>query len=271
MKRLPWIVVVLAVVGASFVTGTAQDYYKGLQTLVAGSGVSVPGLGAVSTTGLNGFILNNPTLSTGGVPVQMSPPTAWCGHVWNTAADETSCFWMENLPATAASPTGTMRLAYSRNGGAATYPMTVSSAGRITALENVQVGVGGFIGSTGMAVMGFPNVSAVNVLNSTTGIGSQFNVGALPTISSGFGTTPGVTAGSTPLAGSVNVGTGGVATSGVINFNGTAFPSAPFCTATPTTSNVVQRVSSTTTQLTLTVTTAWTASDIIFYQCISAK
>ena len=232
------------------------------------SQVSVPGIVTVST---DGTIIQNTTPATGGVPVQMSPRLKWRGTAWDTAASETVDFFAEVLPATAATPTGTWKLGYSLNGAAATYPMTVSSAGRITALENVQVGVGGFIGSTGMAVMGFPNVSAVNVLNSTTGIGSQFNVGALPTISSGFGTTPGVTAGSTPLAGSVNVGTGGVATSGVINFNGTAFPSAPFCTATPTTSNVVQRVSSTTTQLTLTVTTAWTASDIIFYQCISAK
>ena len=278
MKRLPWIVVVLAVVGASFVTGTAQDYYKGLQTLVAGSGVSVPGLAGTSTTGQNGFILNNPTLSTGGVPVQMSPPAAWCGHVWNTAADETSCFWMENLPATAASPTGTMRLAYSRNGGAATYPMTVNSAGTasfaqsVAAYAAITVGTLNQLGWTSRAEMESPADGHIILENYVAALGSRLKFDALPTVSSGFGTTPGITAGSTPLAGSVNVGTGGVATSGVINFNGAAFPSAPFCTVTPSLTNVPTRPTTVSaTQLTLTTSTAWTASDIIFYQCISAK
>ncbi len=104
-----------------------------------------------------------------------------------------------------------------------------------------------------------------------TTIGSLFKADALPTVSSGFGGSPSITALSTPLAGSVNVGTGGVATSGVINFNGTAFPSAPFCIADSTTSNITTRVSTTTTQLTLTTTTAWSASDVLTWLCISSK
>lgn len=102
-------------------------------------------------------------------------------------------------------------------------------------------------------------------------IGSTLKFDALPTVGSGFGTTPSITAGSTPLAGSVNVGTGGAATSGVVTFNGTAFPSAPFCTYSTTTTNAVTRGTPTTTQLTLASTTAWTASDVVTWHCISSK
>lgn len=107
--------------------------------------------------------------------------------------------------------------------------------------------------------------------NNANTIGSRAKVDALPTVSSGFGSSPAVTAGSTPLAGSINVGTGGVATSGVINFNGTAFPSAPFVVATTSLTNAVIRATASTTQLTLTSTTAWTASDIISWVAISAR
>lgn len=107
----------------------------------------------------------------------------------------------------------------------------------------------------------------------TTGgtIGSALKVDALPTVASGFGTSPAVTAGSTPLAGSVNVGTGGVATSGVINFNGTAFPSAPFVVCMNTTTAAVVRCTATTTQLTMTAPAAFTASDVVAWVAISPK
>lgn len=109
--------------------------------------------------------------------------------------------------------------------------------------------------------------------NNAGTIGIQLKMDALPTVSSGFGTSPSLTAGSTPLAGQVNVGTGGVATSGVLNFNGTAFPSAPFCMCEDNSSLTpgVCRASATTTQLTLTTTVAWVASDLVTFMCISSK
>lgn len=110
----------------------------------------------------------------------------------------------------------------------------------------------------------------VNITNTAGAIGSSIKVDALPTVASGFGTSPAITAGSTPFAGSVNVGTGGAATSGVINFNGTAFPSAPFCIANDSTTTLVQRASATTTQLTIT-SAAWTASDVVTWVCVSSK
>jgi hypothetical protein len=110
-------------------------------------------------------------------------------------------------------------------------------------------------------------------LGNTAGtIGSVVKIDALPTVASGFGTSPGVTAGSTPFAGSINVGTGGVATTGVINFNGTAYPSAPFCVATNSVSHASpSQAAGTTTQLTLFAATAWPASSIVSWICVSAK
>jgi hypothetical protein len=102
-------------------------------------------------------------------------------------------------------------------------------------------------------------------------MGVEIKVDALPTIASGFGTAPSVSAGSTPYSGSINIGTGGTATTGVITFNGAAFPSAPFCQASPTTTNSLTRASSSTTQLTLTTTTAWTTGDVVNWICPSAK
>jgi hypothetical protein len=101
--------------------------------------------------------------------------------------------------------------------------------------------------------------------------GVRIKTDALPTVASGGGTSPSVTAGSTALAGSVNVGTGGVATSIVINFNGTAFPSAPFVVCMNTTTGAVVRAVASTTQLTITAPVAFVASDVIAWHCISSK
>lgn len=150
--------------------------------------------------------------------------------------------------------------------------------GSLTTTGNIVSGVDVLLGSTGfmhwLAKGGFDTAANGNFrLQIESGaIGSVLKVDALPTVASGFGTSPAISAGSTALAGSINVGTGGVATTGVINFNGTAFPSAPFCTITPTLTNAVTRPTAlSTTQLTMTTTTAWTASDVVIWQCISAK
>jgi pectate lyase-like protein len=119
--------------------------------------------------------------------------------------------------------------------------------------------------------IGSPSDGALQLLDSAFTLGVRFKYDALPTVASGFGTSPSVTAGSTPMAGSVNVGTGGVATSGVINFNGTAFPAAPFVVCMNTTTGAVVRATATTTQLTITAPVAFTASDVICWICVSSK
>lgn len=112
----------------------------------------------------------------------------------------------------------------------------------------------------------------MNVGNFATTIGSQLKVDAVPTIASGFGTSAAVFTGSTPLAGRVDVGTGGVATTGTIAFNGTAFPSSPHCVTSATAGTAQTNVAVSATQMTLTVASgAWPASAAISWHCVSSK
>jgi hypothetical protein len=236
------------------------------------------GLGTTSTDGVS---LINATAATSGTTVQISPRLKWRGTAWDTSASETVDFFAEVLPATAATPTGVWKLGYSLNGGAATYPLTVTSAGVMTFIAGGEISSvtvvrpisngGGIHWLGGTALTSANTDGHLTMTNDAGTIGSRLKMDALPTVASGFGTSPSITAGSTPLAGSVNVGTGGIATSGVINFNGTAFPSAPFVVATTSLTNAVVRATASTTQLTLTSTTAWTASDVITWHAISSK
>lgn len=115
-----------------------------------------------------------------------------------------------------------------------------------------------------------PTDGVITVTNLAQTTGSMLKVDALPTIASGFGTSPSITAGSTPLAGSVNVGSGTPGTGGVINFNGTAFPSVPFVLCQDITSLMLVRCTATTTQLTV-AATAFTAGNVVVWQAISSK
>lgn len=229
-------------------------------------------------TSTDGLTLANNTAATAGVPVQISPRLRFRANVWNTAANETSDFFFENLPATAATPTALLKIGYSRNGGAATYPLIIGNVGDVT-ISN-QVFSTAFGAANALSRIIFGSVIANDTVisgarigfnNTNNTIGAIVKVDALPTVASGFGGTPSITAGSTPLAGSVNVGTGGVATSGVINFNGTAFPSAPFVICMNTTTGAIVRATTSTTQLTITAAIAFVASDIISWVCISSK
>ena len=98
---------------------------------------------------------------------------------------------------------------------------------------------------------------------------------ATPTISSGFGTTPSVTTG-TARAFRVNVGTGGTASTGVVAMNATAVTGWA-CNVdditTPATEATRQTNTSTTTvtvvnyDRTTGIEAAWTASDILQFNC----
>jgi hypothetical protein len=109
----------------------------------------------------------------------------------------------------------------------------------------------------------------ISMGNFSTAIGSMIKVDALPTIASGFGASPSVRAGSTPLAGSVNVGTGGAATTGAITFNGTAFPQIPFIVCTCSAGAVPTIATATTGGITFTTSVAWPASTVLNWHAIS--
>lgn len=88
--------------------------------------------------------------------------------------------------------------------------------------------------------------------------------GTAPTIASGFGTSPSI-AGADD-AGRLTVGTGGIATTGVITF-GTAYGTAPACVANNETSVLLIQATATTTTLTLTAATPFAASDKLTWVC----
>jgi hypothetical protein len=98
---------------------------------------SLTGLALTST---DGGVLVNTTAATGGTTVQMSPRLRLRGTAWDTSASETVDFFIENLPATAATPTGTLNVGYSLNGAAATFPLTLTSGGTLTVLGSALVG-----------------------------------------------------------------------------------------------------------------------------------
>lgn len=110
------------------VTGTAA--ILGANTFTGAQAITLASLGTTSTDGVT---LTNTTAATGGATVQISPRLRFRGNAWDTAASQTVDFFIENLPATAATPTGTLKFLYSLNGAAATTPMSLTSAGAVSA------------------------------------------------------------------------------------------------------------------------------------------
>jgi hypothetical protein len=102
----------------------------------------------------------------------------------------------------------------------------------------------------------FGNIGVTNVM---------FSAG-VPTISSGFGTSPSILSNNGSGTFRVNVGTGGVATSGVVGM-----PTAAAgwnCQVIDMTNNTVTReTASTTTTVTVTAAAAWAASDTLIFNC----
>ena len=161
-------------------------------------------------------------------------------------------------------------------------------AGVTVTSPNVAAGATGYYSSPGGS--SFLNVIdplSINSTNITTvnlrGTGSLALSGTIafantPTVLSGFGTGPAITAYNGNLAFRVNVGTGGVATSGVISFNSTYASPGMDCSATDittTSATVFQtKAVASTTGVTLTnyndtgSAAAWASGDTISVVCI---
>jgi hypothetical protein len=148
----------------------------------------------------------------------------------------------------------------------------LTSSTSITATTGLSVGATAYYNFLTRGYLQAAANAMWNLQNEALGVGATLKFDALPTLSSGGGGTApaAVTAGSTPLAGSVNVGTGVITSPIVINFNGTAFPSAPFVVCNDGQTAIAVRATATTTQLTLT-SAAFVASDVISWICISSK
>lgn len=232
---------------------------------------------AIAVTSTDCFIATNTTAATGTTTVQMSPRLRFRGNAWDTAASQTVDFFMENLPATAATPTGTFKLGYSLNGAAASYPLTVSSAGITNVISGGSYGFAGVnngmsLNGTSTAIrpadggayfnvanqlvqvnsatlqlasggVGFNNIvgqntaKLVQVLDVTSTTGMEFNNGT-PTL--GTCTGGSLTSGSHNFGGEV---TGNTSGSCVLNFGTPNFTNTPFCMLNDESSLTAVRIS----------------------------
>ncbi len=128
---------------------------SGPNTFTGAQTITINALGTTSTDGLS---LLNSTAATVGTPVQISPRSKWCGTGYNSVStlSETDCFFTEVLPATVAGTTTALfKLGVSINGGAATYPLTLSTLG------NLSIGVNPSLN----AILNLPNAKGLSTKN----------------------------------------------------------------------------------------------------------
>lgn len=86
----------------------------------------------ITTTLTEAVALTNTTASTVGVPVQQSPALRLEGHAWDTDGSDDKWDWyLDQLPATAATTSSTFRLQAAKNGAAASTIFSASSGGGI--------------------------------------------------------------------------------------------------------------------------------------------
>lgn len=228
----------------------------------------------IATTSTDCFTAINTTDATGAATVQMSPRYRMRGEAWDTndSVSRTTDFWIEGLPVSGTSPTANWRLQYSLDGAAAATPLLVTSAGAVFPLGNVELAAANTFKWSARNVIGSAANGTNEVTNAAGTLGIQFNVGsAAPTVVTGFGTSPSVVSGARNGIGSLNVGTGGTATQGVLTFGTPAWTNAPFCTAwveTGTAGDVrAHGITTSTTQMTITAASAWAASSIVAWKC----
>jgi hypothetical protein len=201
------------------------------------------------------------------------------GNAWDTAASQSVAFFVEALPATAATPTGTFKLGYSLNAAAATYPLTLTSAGALTSLTSTTAtdffatsagfnipNVGYFRSNAFGNRLTLPADGLQRFINNASTFTAEFNTGtAAPTVANcSVGTTGTITTKSTNLAGEVNPGSG--STSCDVTFGAPAWTNAPFCVVTNETTEGQGIISARTTLL-FTVS-GLTAGDKFTYVCI---
>ena len=119
-------------IGASGATRPRTGYFG--TSLIQGGALNLV------TTPTDGVVLQNTTAATGGVPVQISPRVLWSSTAWDTddSVSRTVRFFVEVLPGSGATPSGTWKLGYIHSvTSAITYPLTVSSTGGVQATASI--------------------------------------------------------------------------------------------------------------------------------------
>lgn len=149
---------------------------------------------------------------------------------------------------------------------------SLTATASITANANV-IG-GGFVIAGAAKLLSAVAEGRFEITNNANTIGNVLKIDALPTVTVCGAGSPVVTAGSTPLSGSVTIGTTAVATC-LITFNGTAYPSAAHCsgsveTTTAANARAMGYLASATT-LTIVPSAAWADSSVVNWTCFSAK
>lgn len=264
-----------ATAGSNILGCTAANVW----TAQGGSGLTVGG--AVSGGGANrilyedasqnlattsGFTFSGANLAVPGTVTAGSAIVSG-GNV--TVAADSALFWNNNNIRLYA-PSGGSALSVRGSDGVATGVVLFSST-EDNGLSRISAGVIGV--GTGAAGSVAGTLAATNYR-----VASKLSVsGTAPTISSGFGTSPTVPTNNGTAAFTINVGTGGTASSGVV-----AMPAATtgwLCTVSPTgapqAAAIMYSAPTSTTSITITnytLTTgaalAWTASTVIGVKCV---
>jgi hypothetical protein len=174
-------------VGLSLVENTALSTWAGSANITTlGTIASLAAIlgtiqkDAIAATSTDGLVLQNTTPATAGVPVQQSPRLRFRSHVWNTTtpADNVNDWMIESLPTTGATPAGLLKIGQSLNGGAVTFPLTLSSAGNLTITGdlftiNTQIGTSNALFWNTRTLLSSPADGQLNVTirATTTGVG----------------------------------------------------------------------------------------------------
>jgi hypothetical protein len=280
--------------------------------------VTVNGIATTSTNGLT-FVNNTPATVGVPVQYSPRTCWTAQGWQTNTPASESVVFCVETQPTQgAADPGGALYFTKSVNGAAFTRVLSINQSGTLTTGGLLQINTSGsLIGNSSDGVVALYNNAATDFTRlqfggttaaypswarsstapffkalladasgyTSVGIGSLYLpntiltfASTVPTLSSGFGASSALVAG-TVTTFRWNVGTGGVATTGVLNVASTA-STGWNCTVSNLTAKAAHRAddtvqtASTTTTITVenqTVSTgaavAWAASDILKISC----
>lgn len=170
---------------------TTTNTWSGLQTF--SGGIALTGIVTTTVAGIglaptDGAVLQNTTLATLAIPLQLSPRLRLRGAGWDTddAVSRTVDMYLEVLPSTGATVGANLRVGYSLNGGAATSPLILNSDGALTITGGlsagsiftsgaIQVGAGnvfGWVGGTRLTA----GDGLLNIFNNALTVGVGFDV-----------------------------------------------------------------------------------------------
>lgn len=249
-------------------TGTANNVSKWTSATAQGNS-SITDDGTTVTTGetvlLNGAGLTHITSTQGTTPA--SAPFITHTATWSTTATYTNFF--SNITDSGPSNANSLLMDL-QVGGASKFSIVKSGATTVGSLIN---GSTTNIRWASRTAMFSPANGQWQIQNNGASANLYLQIGTSatrPSVASGFGTSPVINTNASDTAGSINIGTGGVASTGTINFTQT-WPVAPFCLAEDSSGFVATHATASTTVLTLTSTAVWGASAVVVWHCIAAN